>query len=89
MQFFFIAEFIWSRAVTRLMHFLPLQDSQWLSAARAKMATRAAANICVAAHTLQERSALVAHHFPTKSAKKRKSRHAMQLDPKPKGLYLQ
>jgi hypothetical protein len=61
-----------SKGIIHLMYFLPLQDSQWLTAASTKMATRAAANICVAAYALQERSALVTHHFPKKSAKKKK-----------------
>ena len=66
-----------SKGIIHLMYFLPLQDSQWLTAASTTMATRAAANICVAAYALQERSALVTHHFPTKSAKK--ENHATQF----------
>ena len=53
-----------------------MQGSQWLEASSAKVATRATADVSVAAYALQYRSALVAHHFPTKSAKKRKSLNA-------------
>ncbi len=62
---------------SHLAQFSPMQGSQWLEASSAKVATRATADVSVAAYALQYRSALIAHHFPTKSAKK--ENHATQI----------
>jgi hypothetical protein len=64
-------------AISHLAQFSPIQGSRWLKASSAKVATRATTYISVAAYALQYRSALVTHHFPTKSAKK--ENHATQF----------